>query len=226
MAAPTDPGDFTSGTVAASAAVNTRFQRLYTALAVGAVDETQISSALADKVGVTAGAVVRRGKSIIAATETRTNTAYGLLTTPDRVQNVVLPTDGLIFMAYQATWQYSVASAGAAAFFLGATQVVLDVNNGLSGSAAAASSSTAAGVDHSLASYGGGLGSDLNAGTYPGDATTGQVVGQSSTVGGVQAGVCLLFAAAGTYDVSVQFKAVSGSVTAKSRKMWVWTAGF
>jgi hypothetical protein len=34
------------------------------------------------------------GKSIIATEETRTNVAYGTLTTPDVVTGIVLPTDG------------------------------------------------------------------------------------------------------------------------------------
>lgn len=38
----------------------------------------------------------------------------------------------------------------------------------------------------------------------------------------VAAGVAYVFAAAGTYKVSVQFKASSGKVTAKNRKLWVW----
>lgn len=41
-----------------------------------------------------------------------------------------------------------------------------------------------------------------------------------------QFGFVVLFAAAGTYDVSVQFKSSSGTVTAKERKLWVWTMGF
>jgi hypothetical protein len=67
------------------------------------------------------------GKSIIATSEARTNTAYGLLTTPDRVTGVVLPTSGLIAVAYQATWQESVATAGRAAVFLASTQLKRNV---------------------------------------------------------------------------------------------------
>jgi hypothetical protein len=47
------------------------------------------------------------------------------------------------------------------------------------------------------------------------------VVGQEYTADYGPGGVCYVFAAAGTYDVSVQFKASSGSITAKSRKLWV-----
>lgn len=33
------------------------------------------------------------------------------------------------------------------------------------------------------------------------------------------------FAAAGTYNISVQYKATSGSITAKERKLWVAVLG-
>lgn len=49
MAAPTDPGDFTTGTTAAAAAVNTRFQRLYSALAALAIDTAQINTGAVTK---------------------------------------------------------------------------------------------------------------------------------------------------------------------------------
>lgn len=52
MPAPTDPGDFTAGTTAAAAAVNTRFQRLYTALAAGAIDATMLAPASQPSNGV------------------------------------------------------------------------------------------------------------------------------------------------------------------------------
>ena len=48
----------------------------------------------------------------------------------------------------------------------------------------------------------------------------------SSGVIGPWGGFTFAFAAAGTYTVSVQFKASSGSVTASNRKLWVWTIGF
>lgn len=181
--------------------------------------------------GHNADGVVRRGKSIIAATESRTNTAYGLLTTPDRVQ-VVLPADGLICVAYQATWQESVNAAARAAIFVGANQLKRAPSAAGGGpvvqeTAIALSGSGTAGIDWPLWTQTPGLAS-LSSGTvvggassYTGDVTTGQIVGTDAS-----AGQALIFAAAGTYDVSVQFKASSGSVTAKNRKLWVWTMGF
>jgi hypothetical protein len=64
-----------------------------------------------------------------------------------------------------------------------------------------------------------------NATVYAGDVTTGQLVGRvgASFPGG---GQIVVFAAAGTYVVSVQFNSSSGSVTVAGRKLWVWTEAF
>lgn len=205
------------------------------------------------QLGVNDGTTVSRGKSIIAATEARTNTAYGTLTTPDKVASVVLPTDGLIFVAYQATWQESVGGAARAAIFIGSNQLQV-AHMKAAGTTpvpvtqAAATSAGGASLDFPLVSVPVGLVSvGTSTGAYSGDVTTGQAVG---IVGGVgsrylnyeidgtvrqatptadalpMGGACSVFAAAGTYDVTVQFKASSGSVTAKNRKLWVWTVGF
>src|ERR1044072_980378 len=110
--------------------------------------------------GVNEGSNVRRGKSIISTTESRTNTAYGLLTTPDRVQNIVLPTDGLIFILFHATWQQAVASAARAAIFIGANQLVT-VSGGPTGSTSTVAQEvnlgTSVAIDTPLATHGGGL---------------------------------------------------------------------
>lgn len=99
-------------------------------------------------------------------------------------------------------------------------------------------SSPMGGTDRPLVSFRGGLSSPLfSVGTaYTGDVATGQVLGalaDSAKPAGDQfgdaagaGGTCLIFAAAGVYTVSVQFKPASGSVTAKNRKLWVWTIGF
>jgi hypothetical protein len=50
--------------------------------------------------------------------------------------------------------------------------------------------------------------------------TTGEILGSP-----LEAGMAVVFGAAGTYTVGVKFKATSGSVTAKERKLWVATVG-
>lgn len=160
-----------------------------------------------------------RGKSIIAQTETRTNAAYGTMPTPDQVAGIVLPVDGLIFIAAEMTWQQSAASAAWAAIFLNSVQLRLASNLA---SPAVAETTIGGNInnDTPLTTYTGGVISNTAPVAYTGDVTTGQVVGGSS------GGICTVFAAAGTYTVSVQFRSTSGNVIAKNRKLWVWTLGF
>jgi hypothetical protein len=197
----------------------------------GAVQAADLQSTLADALGVNTG-TIRRGKSIIATTEARTNTAYGLLTTPDRVSNVVVPTDGLVVVAYQATWQESVVGAANAAIFIGSNQLKIAQETGAPIVQEAVNGASSANTDRPLVTYHEGLASW--AGTtsaYTGDVTTGMTIGARLSTGGSDArdrfGYCTIGnLAAGTYDISVQFKSSSGSVTAKNRKLWVWTLGF
>jgi hypothetical protein len=196
--------------------VGTGGSRAYRSLALG----TEVDSVAAATGAPTDGSV-RRGKSIIATTESRTNTAYGTMPTPDQV-TVALPTDGLIAVAYQATWQESVQSAANAAIFIGANQLRL-ANNAGGGPAVQQASlgANTGGIDTPLSTTPIGLlGAGLST-SYTGDVTTGQAVGANTN-----GGLCHVFAAAGTYTVGVRFKASSGSVTAKNRHLWVWVIGF
>jgi len=187
------------------------------------ITAAQLASAITQAAGVNDGTTVRSGKSIIATSESLSSTSYGLMATPDRVQNVVLPTDGLILVAYHALWRQSTQGSALAALFLGSNQVV--------GSTASISPGDVS-VDHTLASCGVGLTSSTQTGGVASTVvTTGQVVGstQVGTPNNYMGGACLVFAAAGTYDVSVRFAVDIGSggiVTARSRKLWVRTYGF
>ena len=160
---------------------------------------------------------------------------------PDQVTGIVLPTNGKLVVGYQATWQETVAQAARAAIFVGATQLLVQ-QNGVTFQAARTISPSSAGVARPLASCPFGLVTNVADASSGGDLTTGQVVGMvsdnnglSCDLGGVSnqlvttagshfvyaGGPCAIFAAAGTYTVSVQFKASSGSVTASNRKLWV-----
>lgn len=188
----------------------------------------------ADKLGLTAGGTVRRGKVMIAAEEPRTDTSFGLLTTPDRISGVSLPADGLMFVVYRALWKSSVAAAGKAGLFLGATQLVRD--DSASASPIANEATTHNSVADRYVALGtgpaAGLVSDDNrAAAITADSSGPQVLGWHQSVAPTSdprfgGGVLVLFAPAGSYDVSVQYRATSGTVTVKSRKLWVWTAGF
>jgi hypothetical protein len=181
----------------------------------GAITEGLLATALQQKLGLNDATQVGRGKSIITATESRSNTAYGLLTTPDRVPGIVVPTVAKLRVTYQATWQSSVATAASAAIFIGANQlktpsqpapVVVDAFMG--------GPNTARDVPLSTVANGLSSGDTTNP-AYTGDVTTGQVLAPVE-----------ITVAAGTYDISVQFKSTSGTVTVKNRLLIVETVGF
>jgi hypothetical protein len=73
--------------------------------------------------GATIAGASNRGAVSIPAAESTSSTSNTLLTTPDRIQNVVLPTNGLIVIGYQALWQNTVANNARAAIFIGANQL-------------------------------------------------------------------------------------------------------
>jgi hypothetical protein len=180
------------------------------AVKTGAITEAKLSVAVQLLLNAkTAGGETK--KSIIATEQSRENAAYGLLATPDEV-TVVLPENGLILIGYQASWKSSANEAGAAALFIGANQLKRAT---ASSSPAVQEVKTPKGaIEFSpLATGAGGLAS-LGEG-YTGDVTTGQIVGTQESYG-----LCAVFAAAATYKVSVQFKASSGKVTVKNRKLW------
>lgn len=194
------------------------------------------------------------GKSIITTEEARTNTAYAKLTTPDVVKNVVLPTDGIICISYQAMWKESVSNAARAAIFLGANQIKVPFSEGpttgttMLSLQAARTGGPSTGTYYGLGSGSIGLAGIDQAAVMADPVTTGQVLGLAPGGGSGEkvhaeietngssfldvsylapfGGHVEIEAAAGTYDVSVQFKATSGTVTAKNRRLRVWVISF
>lgn len=194
-------------------------------------DATLTAAKLASAVQAAAGlngASTRRGKSIIATEESRTSTAYGTLATPDQVSSIVMPTDGLICVAYHALWKESAVNTGNAAIFLGGNQLQYQGSNPTV-QRAQAFNRTTANVYTALSTYPAGLHTPTHEPITTADpATTGMLVGHSNFAAGDEFGygICHIFAAAGTYNVSVQFKSSSGTVTVKNRRLWVWSMGF
>jgi len=208
------------------------------------VTPPKLDTELAVDLGVTQGSTKRRGSAINSAEVTRSSAAaYGLFSAPDLVSGVVLPADGLLLIQYSA----EVKTSGAdpyAAIFLGANQ--LKAASQSSAAPIIAEAQIVGSGYQKLVSWAGGLISRLHfsAGvgithpTYSGDVTTGQAVSVDqvnefsdfATTGGysllVGGGFCVVEAAAGTYDVSVQFKAASGTITARNRRLRVIAMGF
>jgi hypothetical protein len=222
-------------TTAVSADVNENFADLKAA--INAIDAEQFSTALAEVLGVSVpGGVVRCGKSVTAAEHTRGAASYGPLSgtsgvdATDEVRDIELSTDGLLVVACQALWKSSLVQSGKAALFLNGTQVKMRLASGPGVVAPGAPFARTQGdADeyeglasgpsglHCLTAIGGGA-------SQTSDVTTGQIVGISGAV--VYGGPVYIFAAAGTYDVAVQYLAEAGTVSAKERHLWVWTKGF
>jgi hypothetical protein len=178
---------------------------------VGAGVGSLTASAVRDK-RMTYG--VSRGHSIVATEEARTSTSYGRLTTPDVVSNVVLPTNGLITIYFHALVKNSVTSAASVAVFIGSNQLKKIGN-------------TVPTVDEMTGSLSGGTSYGNVMTAEGGLSNTGQGTSDASTVTtGVIIRPMSLYAAAGTYEISVQYKASSGTVTAKERKLWVEATPF
>jgi hypothetical protein len=145
---------------------------------------------------------------VIETEESRTNVAFGTLTTADEIPGVVVPTNGKLVINYRAHVKSSVAGAGRVALFVGANQLTNAISsNSLEGNIGG----TAFGV---LRTEGNGT-LTFSEGVSTADSATGFLIGAA-----------LEFAVpAGTYTVSAQYKATSGSVTAKERKFWVEVHG-
>jgi hypothetical protein len=173
------------------------------------------------------GAAVRRGKSIIPGAETVAAAGYTLFPTPDRVQNLVLPTDGLIIIGFKALWRNSVANSGRLGIGIGTNQLKVAQANaapvvqevGGTGMDATSWAGVSTGPVGLISSGGAGAGASS-------DVATGQSLAASDAVLPAS-GLCVVFATAGTYDVTISGKVVAGgTVELTERKLWVWTVGF
>ena len=192
----------------------------------------------ADKVGTTAAGqlglsqtgTVRRGKCIIPTDQTTAATSYaiGNLATPDRVQNVVVPTDGLLFIAYRALLKAPTSFTARAAIFIGANQLKIPTASGGAPVVTEISQSGGSTPEYSLiGTHAVGLTGFLGTTSDMTDVTTGQALYTPNASGSLGASsVCVVDVAAGTYDISVQYLVTSGTLNVKERKLWVWTQGF
>jgi hypothetical protein len=202
----------------------------------GNLDHTNLSGAAGILPAQLEG--VTPGFSNIATSQSTGSTTFVTLATPDQVA-VTLPANGLIQVWFQGQWQESVSGAARAAIFLGSNQLQSQQGAGGHGPGviAAATNGSTAGLTLPLATCSGGLAGVFSAFTWSADVSTGQIVGvqgqpQIDTAGTILGGgatfggPCYIFAAAGAYTVSVQFKASSGTVTALNRKLWATTIPF
>ncbi len=148
---------------------------------------------------------------VIATEQSRTNTSFGKMATPDEISGIVVPENALLLVGYSANWKAESGSGGRAAIFLGTNQ--LKANYGTQ-------EATASTALERLTTYAGGLiRNSAEIGTE--FSATGEVLGNDSF-----GGFCIVQRlAAGTYTLSIQFKATSGAVTVRDRALWAAVLG-
>jgi len=213
-----------------------------------------VTTAKVDDEAITSGKLAKTSKpvtwyspSVIPTEETRTNVAYGTLTTPDQVSGIKISSGQLLIVSFAATWRQSVSEKGRASFFLtreGFTAfqppvLIAGAKEGQTSAAAFAGAGASAWAD--LVSDAFGLRStDTEFGTpakvMPGAGYLVAGGGKASYLhefnGAIQKlnvpkegyvgwGGFAVFQGliAGTYTVDVRFKSAEGSVTAKERRL-------
>jgi hypothetical protein len=189
-----------------------------------AADVAGDMQALAERSEAVLAAGIRSsGKSIISAEQAINSTTFALAGTPDRVEEIVLPNDGLIFVLYRALAKNDTGGAGGyAAIFLDEVQLKTPAVSG----APVVSDVYIDDPDYSWLTT-------RPRGLHISDATTAASDGVSTglavsdpTTG--DAALCVIEAAAGTYNVSVRFKAAASDkpITVKDRRLRVWSQAF
>lgn len=178
----------------------------------GNIDNANVDAAAGIALSKINGGITFVGSTVIDGSEARTNTAYGLLATPDRVQNVPIASGSLLWIGYMAIFKNSVKSAGRAAIFLGSNQLKKRDTTAPAGDEAFGVNDTNETLCYT-SPFGLQAESPGSGGTVAADATTGMVLGKGVIpVAGIPSG---------TIDVSVQVKASSGSITLRQRKLYV-----
>lgn len=151
---------------------------------------------------------------VIATEQTRESATFGTLPTADLIKEVKVGAKGLLRVGYSARFKSSVSAAGKASIFLGANQFRIYTTEPKTQQA-----STVGTTFRQLSTCSGlGLATSTSGEATGADVTTGQLISS-----GLEGGMAELWLAEGTYEVSIEFKATSGSVTAKERRLWVET---
>jgi len=146
----------------------------------------------------------------IVTEETRSNVAFGTMTTADEITGVALPAGGVIRIAYRAIWKSSVSSAGEARITLNGTGVSAIAANGVE---KIATQGTTNRILMTNPASGEGVRPFQNGKEVSTMPTSGLMPWWE------------VFAPAGTYAVAIQFLATSGSVTVKERVLQVEVHG-
>lgn len=217
--------------------VRSALSELQTILTAG-VDSTNMAAsagltaemlvaALAEDLGLTNGGTVRRGTFTQTAEGTTTSTSYTALSNgPDRVANISLPSDSLLAIAYTANIKCTAGQFLHAAIHIGSDVLRVQTNTALVSDEVAYAP---AGSDYDVMfTYPDApeTGTTTNRGGLHVIDTDGDGYTDNFSVPQIIRPV-YVFAPAGTHTVEVKYKVTgANTLTAKNRKLWVWTMGF
>jgi hypothetical protein len=185
---------------------------------------------------------------IIETEQSRSEATYGTLGTPDEIPGIVVPAGGLLLVEYRAVWKQSVQEKARAAIFLGENQLKVRTGNSSTAEALAAafnavtnfaylSTSSALGLQSTASGMSGTLNvttTGLLAGGFAPKAQSllCELGGTLETLKAAEeaprgfGGLAVIEGlAAGTYNLSIRFKALEGSVTAKKRLLSAYVLG-
>jgi hypothetical protein len=144
--------------------------------------------------------------SIVTASQSRASTTYGVLSTADEISGIVIPgPTSILEVMFSLRYSSTVTNAGAVSLFLGTEQIRAPENAGFVEALSAGS-----GVTQRLFSNPGSP-SGLTAGAGSGAEAKNAVVGGWLPVSHIEAG---------TYAVSLRFRASSGSISADNRVLY------
>lgn len=179
-----------------------------------------------DKVGVSETSRIRRGASVITGTDTITSSSYAVMTTPDQVSSIFLPTDGLLVIAASMIWGAASSATPFAALFIGSNQLKIPIT-GAAPAVQEVSSINGTNFQALSTSPTGLITTNFGASIDKGINTILAIAAKDAPQGTPKwGGFTIVEAASGTYDISVRFKAATGTVSAKQRSLYVYSIGF
>lgn len=153
-----------------------------------------------------------------ATQETITGTSYALATTPDILRDVRVGENGLLFVGFKGLAKLTANMT--CAIFIGSNQLKAGQNNGAPAVLEELNSTST--FFTNIVTTALGLDSGSSTVSDSSDVSTGQILGTSALSGAM---IPIFGLAAGSYDVSVQWKVGSGTGTIKERRLWAYSIG-
>lgn len=159
----------------------------------------------------------------ITAAESRTNVAFGVMTTPDRVSGITCPANSILVVNYWARFQNSVAGAGSATVVLNGTRVKVHDGGVAGGQADNISNSPGAAAVYNVLATTANNGVRVRSSGFGVNAppATGMGMGQDITDSAGGPFYIIVPNALSNATLEIQFKSTSGSITVADRHLMV-----